>query len=1470
VTSGVVHAPDIPVAPSTLGPTVRATFTLADATGGLRYLTAEWAGPATLGHLLGAARCALPRPDAAIAVDGHHFGPATLIDLTGVRDGSVVSLSAAYGTATAPTDPSAQLHLAVVNGWEAGTIVPLQAGTTRVGRFPDCEVVLVDPAVSGQHLAIHVGGGEVVVEDIGSSNGTTLDGAPLKGRTSLVPGQRVRVGDTILEVRPPAPADAVVHPHAGAYELRRPPRLLRPRLDAVVTWPAEPTPPGRQIFPIASAAAPIVMGGVLYFVLHDVIVLLMIGLSPIMMAVNTMTSRRGGKARYRVNLAEYEAELVQVNEELTARIATECVLRRDASPDPATVGALAAGPRRRLWERRRSHEDFLELRLGLADLPSTVRRVQASAFANQSLEPAVAPTVPAVISLAETGILGLSGPSGPVTATASSLVAQLACFSGPSDVQIVVLAGDRPDAESRWGWTRWLPHLRSVDPSGPVAIGTTPETVTGRVSEIVELIEHRRAAAEDHRGRLQSTDWARIVVVLDPAYDLRRIGGVDVILKYGPGVDVFALCIEDAESYLPPECRAVLAVDERGTAVLHQSGQPDVAPIALDLVTPAWAETLARRLAPLRDPEAVTSGGTIPTSVRLVDLLDFETLDADAVLGKWRAEGRTTSAIVGVGLDGPIRLDLKADGPHGLVAGTTGAGKSEFLQTLVAALATGNRHDALNFLLVDYKGGSAFRGCADLPHTVGVVTDLDGHLTERALASLAAELKRREELLAKGGAKDIDDYVDMGEPAGSLPRLLIVIDEFAGLVAELPEFVHGLVGIAQRGRSLGIHLILATQRPSGVVSPEIRANTNLRVALRVTSPAESVDIIDAPEAARITPATPGRAYAMTGHSALTAFQSARVGGRAAPAETQQGPEVALVDMPWSMAGRVARLARVGAGGEIDPADTDLARLVDVLTEAAARSGIPRQPRPWLPPLPTVLPLGPLLDDSPPVAGALRAVPIGVVDLPDEQRQERVWYDVESARHLLIGGSAGSGRTMTLRTLAVSLASGLHPDDLWLYAIDCGGGELRRLVDLPHCGAVVTRTEQDRAVRLLTRLHAEMSRRLEGLAEAGYADVAEQRASAEPGERLPYIVVLLDRWEGFMSTFDPVDGGHLTDLFLDVAREGGAAGIRLVVTGDRSALIGRMPSMIDERICLNLADRNEYSVAGFDARKVPTPMAEGRAVRTPDTAEMQIAVAGAGVSGTEQSAALGELVARWRAVPASAEERRPFRVDPLPNEIDSLTMDRHLKERPESPHWAVLGLGGDELAAIGVDLHQAGGFVIAGPRRSGRSTTLLSMAESLLAGGCSVLAFCPRVSPLRSLKGRAGVVAVIEGDDPSINEALAVVNQAQGPMVVFVDDAPLLYGASVAELLENIAREGPEMGHVMVIAGTADELMRPMRGFIYNTCQSRAGLMLCPENHTQGELFGVRLARSMVFRGPAGRGVFIDGGDMRLVQVPLPA
>ncbi len=306
---------------------------------------------------------------------------------------------------------------------------------------------------------------------------------------------------------------------------------------------------------------------------------------------------------------------------------------------------------------------------------------------------------------------------------------------------------------------------------------------------------------------------------------------------------------------------------------------------SVDGLAPRVAEAIARSLAPVDDTTAGGAAASVPRSVALVELLDLVDPTPARIAERWRARAPTRSTPSSApAADGPFALDLRADGPHALVAGTTGAGKSELLQTLIAALAASHPPDRIAFLLVDYKGGAAFKDCVRLPHTVGMVTDLDEHQVHRALVSLNAELQRREHVLATPARRTCVE-LERRDPRGAPPSLVIVIDEFATLAKEVPEFVDGVVDVAQRGRSLGVHLVLATQRPGNAVTENIRANTNLRVALRVAGPAESDDVIGAPDAARLPRSVPGRALARTGPTELQLFQAGYVGGRTSSGES---------------------------------------------------------------------------------------------------------------------------------------------------------------------------------------------------------------------------------------------------------------------------------------------------------------------------------------------------------------------------------------------------------------------------------------------------------------------------------------------------------------------------------------------------------------------------------------------------------
>ncbi|OLB77613.1 MAG: hypothetical protein AUI14_15615, partial [Actinobacteria bacterium 13_2_20CM_2_71_6] len=1199
-------------------------------------------------------------------------------------------------------------------------------------------------------------------------------------------------------------------PDTGDRLFNRPPRIAVPdRLPELVV-PAEPAAPRGFRFPWLTTLLPLVLCGALYLSGlaggYGQYLLLMMALSPLMMLTNLIGERRGARREYAAaKLAFSQARAAF--EGALARIATEEEhATRAAYPDPAEIVARAVAPASTLWQRRRTDPDFLRLRVGLVDRPARVA-LRRSSPGDDPPELPVLHDVPLTVDLPDAGVLGVAGPRTAILAAGRALLTQAAVLHAPADLGVVVITGR--DTASDWEWATWLPHtLPASSAFGCVRmIATDAAQAEARLSELRRLVEER--SAERRTALAAGLPVGRaMLVVLDGARRLRDLPGLAELLATGPAAGVYALCLDAEETALPDECGAtVVATGTRAT--VRRPGLAPVDDVLLDgLVAPAAIEA-ARALAPLRALGERGGDSALPDRVRFTDLAGLGGISPDAVRRRWAAspEGRSTSALLGVGPDGPVTVDLKREGPHALVAGTSGAGKSELLQTLVTSLALANTPDALTFVLVDYKGGSAFAACADLPHCVGMVTDLDGHLVTRALDSLSAELRRREALFAEVGAKDIEDFWARTKagpgPAGGarLPRLVIVVDEFASLVEEVPEFVPGVVGIGMRGRSLGVHVVLATQRPAGVVTADLRANVNLRISLRVTNQAESLDVIDAPDAARIPVRQPGRAYLRTGHTELTAFQVGRVGWPKPVAGRVAGPPVRVEPRRVDALGRA-----VAREEEATEGPTDLVDLVAAI-RAAALDAVP--PRPWLPPLPDLVPLAVLPEASP-------GSPVAAV---------------------------------------------VAPSDLHLYGLDCGNRALAPLAALPHCGAVVDGDDDQRVDRLLALLYNEVGRRQRRLAAGGHGSLAEQRAAAAPGDRLPYLVLLLDRLETFVARYAELDRGRLVERVEGLLRTGPAVGIICVLATDRTGFHPRIASAVAARLVLRQATVDDVAAFGLDPRRVPRRMPPGRAVWAASGEEVQVAVLDPDPAGAVQAAAVERLgavlAAQWDG---SAEPRR---IDPLPTEILATSAGGLRRApRPAGPTVCTPAVGGDHLVPLDVEL--SGTFLVAGPQRSGRSTALVSIVTSL-DRTLPVLVVAPRPSPLRDLPG----CEVLTGDPGSI--ALRIADAAAvGPVALVVDDGELIADRDLSDVLEGFARDARDQGSVLIAAATTEDLLaNPYRGWLAAVRRSRSGLLLDPASYVDGEVFGLRLPRSVAGGWPPGRGLLVQRGEDAPVQVILP-
>jgi S-DNA-T family DNA segregation ATPase FtsK/SpoIIIE len=1325
---------------------------------------------------------------------------------------------------SAAEDRSSALELHVVGGPDAGRTLPLGQGRHVLGRGSEATIQLDDPDVSRRHVAVHVGNGQITVADLSSTNGSRLDDRDLDERPVSWPAAAVlRFGASSLTVAGPGGAVAALEPAPGGRVRVRPAqRMTVPHPEVEVPFPRPPVPPpGRKLAWVA-VALPAVAGVLMAWLLHTPTFLFFALLSPVVALGTWLSDRWSGRRSGRKDAAAHALELLEAQNRLADAVRTGIRAVEAAHPDLATLTGAARRRAPLLWSRSRGDADALTVRLGTGPGSVGVTRIEPDG----ARSPERAPHVPAVTDLRASGGLAVVGPRERAIGVLHGVLAQLTALHAPGEVDVLLLVD--PERLPDWTWARWLPHL----PSGAVHVRAT---VGGRAaadrddealhSRLTALVAGRRAAV-GRPGSTPPNGW--LVVVVDRPLDARLAAA----LRDARDVRVVTLAAADATGDLPVSVDAALRLTgETGDiGVLGRQAAPDQGSVLVDRLPRPAAAQFARDLAALTP---VSSWRTLPTRVRLLDLpaTGLRLGEDGAATGAWSRTRDRLVATIGRTAEGPVQMDLCGQGPHALIAGTTGSGKSELLQTLIASLALSHPPDRCSFLLVDYKGGAAFAEAATLPHTVGLVTDLDAQSTARALRSLGAELTRREQVLSVHAVSDIAALPEEVD----LARLVIVVDEFATLAEELPSFVPGLVAIAQRGRSLGVHLVLATQRPGGVVSPEIRANCTLRICLRTTDESDSRDVLGTPEAAHLPVDLPGRAYLRCGSGAPTALQVARVASSAAPAGEPE-PEVRRWTWPHP--------AVVPAAPAVPGQDTDLARLCRALERRTERDAVPLPHRPWRPPLPECISVESLDEGG---DGRVRGRPgrardarihIGLVDRPDDQTQEPLELDLDSGGTWLAVGGPRSGRTTLLRTVLGESVRRLGPADLHVHVLEAGAGALATAAAaLPHTGTTVGGEDVLRTVRLVDRLAQE---------------VAIRRATAGNGP-WPLLLLLVDGAESICTVLDDADPGRGSAQLLRLIRDGAAVGLTCVLTSDRAVPGGRLAAVAGQRLVLPLPDRADYAVAGVSARSVPGHRPPGRALLGEDALECQLALPRPPAP----------------VAPRDEEFPRPLRIAELPS-------DPVLDIRPGAHEWPgarpgdpgalrlPVGPGGDTGDVLEVDLLRTGGLLVAGPPGSGRSAALDAFSAHLGFAGIPVLRLgaAPRddVAP--------DLAWLDPGDEAGVTAWIAALDGHPG--VVVADDVGTPAEWAALTRLPALSVRG---GVALVAASAPGQLSGHYQGPIATLRRGRSGLLLCP-GPGDADVLGIRLPRTPLPVRP-GSGWLVTGAGMERVQVarhraPVPA
>ncbi|WP_370384331.1 type VII secretion protein EccCa [Catenulispora sp. GAS73] len=1250
-------------------------------------------------------------------------------------------------------------------------------------------------------------------------------------------------------------------------------------------------------------------------------------------------------------------EMIEARRQYMRRLSTQRAQVRDVvrrqreavhyrHPDPGALWSTVNSGR--LWERRRGDGDFGVARLGLGPqelatplIPPRTRPVDeleplcAKALRTFVASYSVVAELPVAVALRDFSHVYLRGPQDGCRGLVRAVLAQLAAFHSPDDLLVAVCVSDEHRAD--WEWAKWLPH----------ALHATKSDAVGQVRLFTPSVTALEAMLDDvlaGRGRFTPAGSPaagrgavpHVVVVVDGG----RTEGSDHVLADGGVEGVTLLDLSGVPPRLLDGTSVILNQDLDGRLrATTAEGGTDLG--RADSLGVGAAEVLARQLAPLRlsassvaDRPALGADLGLGQLLGLADPYGFDL----AALRAGRPTRDRLRVPIGVGPDGrPLELDLKESaqdgmGPHGLLIGATGSGKSELLRTLVLALAVTHSPEILNFVLVDFKGGATFAALDRLPHTSAVITNLADELSlvDRMLGAISGELVRRQELLRDAGnhasQRDYERARAAGVPLEPLPSLLIICDEFSELLTARPDFIDMFVQIGRVGRSLGVHLLLASQRLEEGRLRGLETHLSYRLGLRTFSSMESRAVLGVPDAYEL-PRAPGHGFLKVGTDTLTRFKAAYVsgvqhsGGGPDDSELGQAPELvrpygthyvlaaedrrALEAPEASAAEQAAEQATEQGGQEAVRGDT----LMDILVKRLEGQG-PAAHQVWLPPLaepPTLDRMLPpvavsgrgLTVEDPAAQGALRAV-TGLVDRPFEQRREVMTLDLAGAAgNVLLAGAQQSGKSTFIRSLITSLALAHTPRELQVYCLDFGGGALRALAGLPHVGGVGARREGDAVRRTVAEVRGILQQREARFAEHGVDGMAAYRRARRSGRFAddPFgdVFLVVDGWSTLRSEFE-----DLEPLVVELAARGLGLGVHVVAACGRwTDIRPQHRDLFGTKVELRLGEPGDSVLNRRAAVNVPE-LSPGHGL-TPEGLHFLTALPRLDGRQDPESIAEGltELVARvrdaWDGDPAPAvrllPDVLPYEALPLPGPGPGPVSQGPVTSAvPVRRGRLPIGIAEIDLQPVHVDFDADPHLLLFGDIECGKSSFLRGLARGITRSHTPAQARVILVDQRRSLLGCidtehlagygssaqvtaelvAGVVTVLRERLPGPDvtaEQLRTRSWWKGAEVyVLVDDYDLVAGAAtnpLAPLVEFLA-QGRDLGLHLILTRRIGGASRAMFDPVIARIRELAapGIMMSGPRE-EGALFGNLKPQPL----PPGRGWLITRRDgARLVQL----
>lgn len=834
----------------------------------------------------------------------------------------------------------------------------------------------------------------------------------------------------------------------------------------------------------------------------------------------------------------------------------------------------------RLFEKEKTHEDYLAVRMGDGIVESTCQvSFKQEDYVETEDDLVDYPKalhdkyqylgdMPIMLDLNEINAVGFVGSRTKLYQMTKNLIIEFAASHYYKDVKLFLIM-DECDVEM-FEWARWL-QIFYNDSTGTRNFMYDEDSAKFALEFLYSELSRREGAGK----KAEFQDYVVLV------YRSENVNNhpVSKFISKAKELGFRFVFFEEYEEMVNSACERRVFLDDTSNKGYIQDVEDGklIQEFKYEHISKRQAEEVAKKLSCVYVDE-INLENSLTKNITLFELLNIlNPYDLDLGM-RWSNSQIYKSMAAPLGVksgDEIVCLDLheKAHGPHGLVAGTTGSGKSEIMQSYILSMATLYHPHEVGFIIIDFKGGGMVNQFRNLPHLNGAITNIDGNEIERSLLSIKAELIKRQEVFAEHNVNHINDYIKLykeGSARLPLPHLILIVDEFAELKSEQPEFMKELISAARIGRSLGVHLILATQKPSGVVSDQIWSNSKFKLCLKVQNKNDSNEVIKSPLAAEIR--EPGRAYLQVGNNEIfQLFQSAYSGASAKTDDigAQKKFSINKLELSGKRSILYEQKPDDSKGGE-----TQLEAIVNYVKEYCDNAGIAKVPDICLPSLPTEIPFtleGHSYD------GTDIVIPVGMVDDPSKQRQYIESINI-SQNNIYILGSSQSGKTNLLQTIIRGLAMKYSPKDVNIYILDFASMILKNLGELNHVGGVVTSSEDEKLKTFLKMINQEIQKRKNILSKLGLSSYSSYRESGQCD--LPQIVVMLDNWVSFRSYFPDYE-----DNIINICRECVSVGISFVVTAQQASGAGfKLLSNFSKRIALYCNDSGNYSYLFESCRK----------------------------------------------------------------------------------------------------------------------------------------------------------------------------------------------------------------------------------------------------------------------------------------------